>query len=454
MGGEMRNRMSGLKQRMDSQGMRTFVVIWFGQLVSIIGSGLTAFALGIWVYQRTGSVTKFALIALCASLPNIVMLPLAGALVDRWDRRRTLILSNVGAGLSTLCIALLLFTGGVGIAHIYVGMVAISIFSAFQTPAFSATITLLISKNHYGRASGMWQSAQAASRIVAPLLAGLLVTVFEIKGLLLLDFGTYVVAVITLLVVRLPSLKAAGEGEADKGSLWKEATYGWTFIRERPGLLVLMFYFAIISFIMSVTQVLFTPLVLSVASVEVLGVLLSVSGIGFLLGGILMSIWGGPQRRVPGVLGFGLLLGLSIALVGLRPSVYLMACGAFLIYFVVPIINGCNQVIWQNKTAPEIQGRVFAMRQMIGWSLMPLAYIVAGPLADKVFGPLMSDGGALAGSFGWLVGEGGGRGIRLLFIVAGLIAALIPAGAYLYPHLRLVEHELPDTTVDEVLVRV
>src|SRR5262249_12049176 len=130
MGGEMRNRMSDMKQQTDSRGMRTFVMIWFGQLVSIIGSGLTAFALGIWVYQRTGSVTKFALIALCASLPNIVMLPLAGAIVDRWDRRRTLILSNVGAGLSTLCLALLLFTDAISIAHIYVGMVAISIFSA------------------------------------------------------------------------------------------------------------------------------------------------------------------------------------------------------------------------------------------------------------------------------------------------------------------------------------
>jgi MFS transporter, DHA3 family, macrolide efflux protein len=437
-----------MAKRTLNPGMRVFILIWFGQLVSLLGSALTGFALGVWVYQRTGSVTQFALISLFAQLPTIVISPVAGVFVDRWNRRWAMILSDSGAGLGTLAIALLFATGRLEVWHIYLLTAFISAFSAFQWPAYSAATTLLVPKQHLARASGMTQLGEAIAQLISPILGGLLIVTIQLQGIILLDFVTFLFSLVTLLIVRFPDTKTTTDGTAKKIVLLQDAAYGWTYIITRPGLLGLLIFFAANNFLAGVVTVLFTPLVLSFTSATVLGTIVSVGGIGLLAGSLVISTWGGPPRLICGLLGFELLGGLCILVAGLRTSVPILALAAFLFFFGMAIINSCSQAIWQRKVALEVQGRVFAVRRMIAWSSQPLAYLIAGPLTDRVFEPLMAPNGLLANSIGQIIGVGPGRGIGLLFIVMGALTILTTIAAYQYPPLRLVENELPDAIAD------
>ncbi len=434
-------------QRAASKGIRTFVVIWLGQLVSLTGSGLTGFALGVWVYQRTGSVTQFALISLFTALPGILFSPLAGAFVDRWDRRWAMILSDTGAGVCTLIVALLLLAHRLQVWQIYLLMAVSSTFSAFQWPAYSAATTMLVPKEHLGRASGMTQIGQALAQIASPTLAAVLMGIIQVEGVILIDFATFLFAVGTMLAVRIPHPTSTAEGQAGKGSIFREAAYGWKYITARPGLLGLLLLFATTNFTTGIVQVLFTPLVLSFTTAAALGTILSIGGLGFLIGSVTMGVWGGPKRRIYGIYSFLLLQGLVLFAAGVPPQTAILATAAFLFFFSLPIINGCSQAIWQSKTAPDVQGRIFAVRRMIAWSSLPLAYLVAGPLADRIFEPLMAQGGALAASVGRWLGTGKGRGIGLLYILLGTLVLAATAGGYSYPRLRRVEIELPDAVI-------
>src|SRR5215210_7224105 len=181
-----------------TKGMKMFGVVWSGQLVSLLGSGLTSFALGIWALERTSSVTQYTLIIVCASVPSLLIAPFAGALVDRWDRRWVMFWSDVGAGVITLVYAALLWRGELQVWHIYIGAACNSILSTFQWPAYIAIISSLIERKHYGRANGMLEFGQAGTTIAAPALAGLMLSVTDIWGVLLVDFGTFLFAASTL----------------------------------------------------------------------------------------------------------------------------------------------------------------------------------------------------------------------------------------------------------------
>ena len=224
----------------------------------------------------------------------------------------------------------------------------------------------------------------------------------------------------------------------------QETAYGWKYIMRRPGLAALMLLFALSSFTTEMTVVLFTPLILSFGNTAQLGLAMSLCASGFLAGGLLMSIWGGPKRRLRAVIIFMILLGVFSTLIGLRASVGLIVISGFLATLCVPIISSSNQVIWQKKVAADVQGRVFAIRRAITLATPLLTYVLAGPLSDRVFEPLMAVNGPLAGSIGQLLGTGPGRGIGLLFVSMGLLLVLITAVSSLSPHLRRVEEELPE----------
>jgi MFS transporter, DHA3 family, macrolide efflux protein len=430
--------------------MRTFFVIWFGQLVSTLGSGLTGFALGIWLYMDSGSTTLFAINMLAFAVPNLVVSPFAGAMVDRFDRRLVLILSDTGAGLSTAAVAILFFTGYLDYWHIFIATAVNSACSAFQWPAHSAATTMLVPKAQLGRAGGMVQIGEAISQLIAPAAAGFLLVTTGLLGILIIDAATFLVAIGTLLFVRIPSPPKSEAAEAVRGSIFKEAAFGWKYITARSGLFGLLIVFASTNFLNSLTNPLLVPLVLSMTSPDMMGYLFSMVGVGMLLGTLVMSAWGGPKRKVYGILGFMLLQGVFMMLLGVRPSLPLMAVAGFGLMFFNPLVNGCSQALWQTKVPPDLQGRVFAVRRMIAWSTMPLAYALAGPLNDHVFNPLMVEGGALAHSVGLVIGVGEGRGTGLLFIVTGaLIMLAILWLGWLNPRVRNVEIELPDGMPEE-----
>src|SRR5512141_2837154 len=340
-------------------GTWAFGAVWFGQVISFIGSGLTSFALGVWVLQKTGEITQYALISMFFVLPGVLLGPLAGTLIDRWDRRKTMFISDLGAGLSTLSIAVVYLLGGLQVWYIYLAVFVSGAFGSLRMPSIQAAMTQMIPHKNLGRASGMMEIVQIGQFLIAPAVAGGLMGKIGLTGVIMIDFSSFLFAISVLLFVRIPRAEATAEGRAGSGALLQETAYGWKYIMARPGLAALTLLFALSSFTTEMTVVLFTPLILSFGTTAQLGMTMSLCASGFLVGGLLMSIWGGPRRRIRVVVIFMILLGLFSALIGLRASVGLIIVSGFLSTLCVPILSSSNQVIWQKKVAPDIQGRVF-----------------------------------------------------------------------------------------------
>ncbi|MCJ7548603.1 MAG: MFS transporter [Anaerolineae bacterium] len=428
------------------QGMRSFLIVWFGQVISLIGSGLTSFALGVWLSQQTGRATPFAITVLLANLPRILLAPLAGSLADRWNRRWMMVLSDSGDALVKLGAVVLVATGHLQIWHVYLIAVLSSVFAAFQEPAYAASITMLVPKKDLARANGLVQTAQAVESLLAPLLAGALMGTVGLRAIFAIDFITYSFAIGALLVVRIPQPKLSeSDTGGDRGTVWRDARFGWSYLKARPGLLGLLLYFALVNFLLNGVGVLTAPMVLAFGSATTLGVVQMASGAGMLLGSVVMSTWGGPQRRIVGVIGAIALAALGGLAMGLRPWAPLVSCGLAWFLFWIPVAAGSSQAIFQSKVARGAQGRVFAVRSMLARSMMPLATLVAGPLADYVFDPLMAADGSLGRTWvGQVVGTGPGRGIGLMYIVSALLLIVVSALAWTNPRIRMVEEQLPD----------
>lgn len=432
--------------------MRTFMIIWLGQIISLIGSGLTSFGLAVWIYDQTGQATPFALTVMFGNLPRIILAPLAGALIDRWNRRWVMIIADSGSALITVGALVLLTLGQLEVWHIYLIAALGSILSTFQEPAYTASVSLLVPKKDLGRANGLLQMGQALEMLIAPVLAGVLFALIGLRGLILIDFITFFFAVGALLLVQIPQPPRQETAVSTPAtSLWQESWFGWHYLRQRPGLFGLLVYFALVNFFLNFTAVLLGPLVLSFSNATALGTAQAVGGVGMLAGSIVMSAWGGPKHnRVPIVLGLIAIASLGIFVAGLQPTAVFVAAGLFILMFTVPLGSGTSQAIFQSKVAPNVQGRVFAIRTMISRSMMPLAFLLAGPLADRLFGPLLDEGGALAATaVGTLVGVGPGRGIGLLFMASATILFATSLLMFTSPRVRHLEAELPDMLPEE-----
>ncbi|MGF1540614.1 MAG: MFS transporter [Pleurocapsa sp.] len=437
-------------QLLAARGMPVFILIWLGQIVSLTGSGLTNFALGVWVYQRTGSVTQFALIFLFATIPRVIVSPLAGAVADRWQRRWVMIIADSGAGISTLLLFLLLATNQLEVWHIYLVTITGASFSSFQWPAYNAATTLIVPKSQLTRANGMIELGEAVPQLIAPVLAGFLLVKVQLQGIIVIDFISFLFALVILLSIRFPNDNLKRIKTKAKSSLFKEIIDGCQYIIQRKGLLGLFIFSAVTDLGLGIVQVLITPLVLSFASPAALGSIMSIGGTGMLIGSLVITMRRGSPQEINSIFIFQFLGGLSILVAGLKTSIPLLALAAFLFFFSWPIINSSTRFIFQKKVLPDVQGRVFALIGGLTGISYPFAYLVAGPLVDRVFEPLMSADGLLAGSIGQIIGIGTGRGIGLMFIVVGGLTLLITIVAYQYSPLRFIERELPDVITERV----
>jgi MFS family permease len=377
----------------------------------------------------------------------VLLSPVAGALVDRWNRKLVMMLSDLAAGLTTILILALYSLGRLEIWHLYVAGVFAGGFQAFQWPAYSAAITLLVPKQQYGRAQGLISLAESGAGILAPLAAGALIVSVGLPLILAIDIATFVFAIAALLAIHVPQPPVTEEGRAGRGSLLRESVYGFRFILARPSLLGLQLVFLMGNLMAALGNTLVAPMILAQTgnNAAVLGSVQSVGAAGGVLGALLLTAWGGPRRRIHGVLLGHVSIGLFQALraFGLPFWYVSSALGSG----TIPIVNGSNQAIWQAKVAPDVQGRVFSARRLIAQISGPLAILAAGPLADRVFEPAMRPGGALAGAFGRLVGTGPGTGMALLMLFSGLLVMLAGLVPYGLPAVRDAEQRLPDHIV-------
>lgn len=416
--------------------MRGFLLVWAGQIVSVLASGMSGFALTLFMYERTGSATAMGLMGLCYTLPFLLMSPLAGALVDRYDRKLMMAISDLVGAVGTAGILVFSLLGRLEVWQLYVAGALMGIGNTFQWPAYSASISLMVPEKDLARANGLMGLVESGPAVFAPILAGIALPVLGLPGLLALDLATFALALGGLSLVTVPNPPKADE--ASRPSLLSDATFGFRYILERRGLFSLQLAFLFVNLFSSTALTLVSPFVLAKTGSDSvsLGSVQSAAAIGGLAGGLLMSVWGGFSRRRHGIF-------LGCFLIGLFGSVF-FGLSRSLPYWIAfsalgsaagPLANASSQAIWQARVPPEIQGRVFSARRLISWLTTPIAPLLAGLLADFFFEPLMrgADSPSLPRA---LVGSGPGAGMGFLMALCGLGVCAAALAVELSPDIR------------------
>lgn len=429
--------------------MRSFTLLWCGQMVSTIGSFMTVFALTIWLWERSASATTLALVVFFSQLPRILITPVAGIIVDRFPRKYLMLLGDGAALVTTLSIGLLYLTEHLQIWHLYGAVAFYGCFGQLQTLAYATSIALLVPQQHYTRAEAMVGAVNYSAVIFAPILAGTLYPVIGLEGIIAIDLTTFGMAMGTLLAASIPALAhptLSSEPSTSTEPLWAQLTFGLRYILAKPGLLAMMLGFSLFALPNDISKALYSPMLLarSGGDAQVLGSVSTAAGIGGVLGAIAISIWGGTQRRIHGMLLGFVIAGVFKMLLACGHSLTLWMVAHFCATLSVPLFYSCSNAIWYAKVPPHLQGRVLAADQMVGLIIGAIAPLIAGPLADYVFEPAMRPGGVLAPRFGPLFGAQPGAGMALLYAMMSLWIILVGIGGYAFRTLRHVESILPD----------
>jgi MFS family permease len=417
--------------------MRRFFAVAAGQLISWTGSALTDFAIPVWIYITTGSLADFTLFAVLGLVPGMLVSPLAGAIVDRYDRRTIMILGDLAAGGVQLILGILAWTGNLQIWHIYPLIVALSLALTFQRFAYMSAVPQLVPKRYLGHANGVVATVSGSAMLLVPLLAVGLLSVIGLGGILALDVLSYLVATLVVAFVRFPRTMAWRRREGLLAEIAGGVRHSWGNFNFRAMLL----WFAVLNVFLAPLWLMFTPLVLSFATLADIARVSVAGGVGGLLGGLVMSVWGGPRKhRLRGVflatLGFAVFCGV----VGARSDLTLIAAGAFGMAFCMTLINGQYATIIQVKVPQRFHGRVIALNTLVAWSTLPFGYIVVVPYGSELFK-----------NIGEAAGIGADRGIGLLYLVCGLAIAVVALAALRIRRLARFDEEVPDAVPDDLV---
>jgi len=395
----------------------SFLAVWSGQAFSLVGSELVRFALIWWLTERTASATTLAIAAAVSRVPAIVLGPFAGALIDRWDRRWVLIVSDALIALFTALLAALYWLGIVRVWHVYAILFLRALGDTFQSPTMRASTPLMVPDARLARVAGMNQALSGVVAIAAPPLGALLLAVWPIQRILWLDMVTAALAIAPLLFVRIPQPEIAATQHGERPSALREMAEGARYLWGRRGLSLLVATSALITFAVAPAAALIPLLVrehfrMGATQYAWMG---SAYGIGVVAGGLLLSGWGGFRRRMVtslvGLVGAG--LGLLVVGAASATAFWLALAGIALAGFMVPLNGGPRQAICQSLVPPEMQGRFFTLSDSVHQAMAPLGLGISGPLADAF-------------------------GVRLWFLLAALsciavalVRALIPSVLYI-----------------------
>ena len=433
-------------KRKQPRGMLAFLLVWIGQIVSVLGSSMTGFGLTIWMYQQTRSATAMGLMQVAFITPFLILSTIAGVMVDRYNRKLMMMVSDLAAGLSTIGLLILFATGHIQFWYLYIAQIINGIGNTFQWPAYSAAITTMVPKEQYGRANGLMSLQEAGPGVLAPLLAGALLPFIKITGIMFIDVATFIFAIGALLIVFVPQPEKTEEGQKGRGNFWKETLFGFRYIFSRPSLLGLQLVFFGGNFFAGISGAIFAAMILARTNSNslIFGSVQTAGAIGGVVGGLLMGAWGGFKRRVQGVLAGHILVGIFTVILGIATNLPLWIPCMVLFEITAVLINTSNQTIWQSKVAPDAQGRVFSARRQIAWFTNPITPIIGGTLADFVLEPAMKTHSGLANVFGPLFGHAPGAGMGLLYSMCGLGVILVGLTGYSIRPVREAETILPD----------
>jgi DHA3 family macrolide efflux protein-like MFS transporter len=428
-------------------GMLGFTIVWLGQIVSVLASNMSSFSLTIWAFQKTGSATVLGVVELSFLLPFLIISPIAGAMVDRYNRKLMMMVSDLGAVTATAGILILNATDNLQIWHLYVASVLYGLSSTFQWPAYMAAISTMVPKEQYSRANGMMSLIDSGPGVFSPMLAGVLLPMIGLSGILIIDIVTFFLAISALLVVHVPQPAPTEEGQAGKGNLLKEAVYGFKYIFARRSLFSLLLVILCLNLVHGFSGSLLAPMILlrTNNNSAALGSVESAFTLGGVAGGLIVTAWGGFKKRIRGMLvGWSMFAFFGLILFGLGRSLLIWIPMVCLASMTFPLTQSASNAIWQAKVAPDVQGRVFSARRLIAWLVDPIMPVIAGALADYVTEPAMSSKTYLASAFGWMVGNIPGSGMSLQYIFSGIAYISIIIIAWYIPAIRNVETILPD----------
>ncbi|MDA0634033.1 amino acid adenylation domain-containing protein [Nonomuraea sp. MCN248] len=436
------------RKRAPEPGMRRFLAVSAFQLLSMVGTAVTDFAIPIWVYTTTGSLLNFALLVALAIMPGVLAAPLIGALVDRHGKRAMMALGNCAAGAVQLVFGVLLWTGTLATWHIYPLVALLSITLVFQRLAYTAALPQLVPKQYLGHAAGVVQLLAGTSQFVAPLLAVALLAGIGLGGILVIDVISFGVVLAALALIRFPATMALERRE----TLAAELAGGFRMSLGNRHLRSALLYFAVLNVMLAAVLMSISPLVLSFADLDTAGRISFIGGLGATLGGVIVALWGGPRRRrMRAVLLGTLVLSLFAVVTGMYASPLVVGLGAFGLWCSLSVVNGVFMTIIHVKVPQRFHGRVMAFNQMISWSTLPVGMAVVAPLGERLLEPLLMPGGALAGTVGAVIGVGQGRGIAFMYVLLGLGIAVLALVAMRIPVLAGFDEAVPEADPDDLV---
>ena len=428
-------------------GLLGLGIVLSGQALSILASTMVEFALSIWIFERTSSATVLGVMTTAFTVPFLLLTPIAGAMVDRYNRKLMMMVSDLTAGLGTLIILVLFLTGRIETWHFYVVNAIIGIGTAFHWPSYSAAVSTMVPKEQYGRANGMMSFVETGPSIAAPMLAGVLLPTIGIEGILYIDLAALAFAILCLSLVSIPQPARTVEGQEGAGSIWQEALFGFRYIFKRPSLVGFVGIVFLTNFLCGFANAVQTPMILARSGNDslALGAVRTAGAISFAVGGLVMTIWAGVKRRINGfLLGWALFWFFEAVLFGLGQSAKMWVPLALVggIFATLGVTSG--QTLLQVKVAPDVQGRVFAARRLLTWAPDMITPLLGGAMADFWMEPAMQSGGWLSDRFAWLVGTAPGAGMALQMIFFGTLTIATLLMGFAIPSVRNMEDILPD----------
>ncbi len=431
--------------------LRPFIIIWIGQLISILGSEITDFAITIWAWEITGKATPLSLIMLFSKIPSIIAAIFAGTIVDRYNRKFLMFFGDTASCLSTIFLLILLLTNKLEIWHLYLTAIINGLFGYFQDLAYSSSLSLLVPKQHYTRATVLNDYVSGfGANILAPALAGGLYYLIGLSGIMAIDLVTFVIAIYLLSLVKIPQ-PIVKDHSLKNNNLWQNITFGFRYIIKRKSLLTMVIFLIIFYFIDRVISGIESPMILARSgnNTAIFASVHTATAIGGAIGGILISIWGGFKHRIHGVLLGTILTFTSAIAFGLSNLPPLWLITTFFAALFWPIIGSSEQSIWLAKIPSEIQGRVFAARFLMTQMPVLIALGMTGILADRIFEPAMMPGGSLTPLFGDLFGTGLGSGMAVQYTLFAMFGVILGFSGYAFAQLRNIETILPDVNLEE-----
>ena len=405
--------------------MKNFYKLWLGELISNIGSGMTAFALSVYIYEKTGSVSYVSLITLLSFMPSIILSPIGGLLADRYDRRLLMIIGDLFSGLGLIYILWNIQAGEKSIVPIFLGITFSSIFTSLLEPSYRATLTDILDEENYAKASGLIQAAGSAKYLISPVIAGMILSVADIRVILLLDILTFITTCLMIFLVR-KSMNS--EMQNYKKDSFKGLLEGLFIIKENRGVYSLVIIMFFVCFFMGFIQILIRPMILALSSVKTAGMMESLCAAGLLIGSLWIGI-AGIKKNYSKILAVACFFcGIFMSMTGVNENLAIIGISTFLFFSTLPFMNSCADVLVRVSVPNELQGRVWGLISLITQMGTVTAYIISGVMADYIFEPMFNKNGILVENIGMIIGTGKGRGIGFMLILSGmgmLIMAII-----------------------------